>query len=489
MQRAIAPGAMQAMERAFMQDTGYPSLLLMEHAAQAVAQALAGHAEKEAKAIFVCGAGNNGGDGYAAARLWRQMGGRAVCCAAAPVEALAGDARLNAQLCLRLGIEIVPGERGLPLAGASAVVDALFGTGLSRDVEGVFAALIAQMNESGLPVVSVDIPSGVDGATGRVMGIAVHASETVTFHRPKPGHYLSPGRELTGRLTVAQIGIPQAFDSADGPDVLEADDALLPVRAADAHKGTCGHLLVLAGSRGMAGAAVLCALGGLRGGAGLVTAACVRDVLPALQTQAFCAMAAPVAEADGAFCAQGAPQIERLAQGKQAAVVGPGLSQRPEVWQAVRGVVQSDMPKAVDADALNLLARAEAAPGPRTVLTPHPGEAARLLKTDVYAIAKDPVAAAVALRERLRAVVLLKGATTVIAGERGVTLMPVGTCAMATGGSGDVLAGLCGALLCQGIPPYEAARAAALWHARAGVRAERALGTRQVTALDIAAHL
>lgn len=489
MLHTVTPCAMRTLEQEFMKETGYPSLLLMEHAAQAVAQALLRHVPQGARVLFACGAGGNGGDGYAAARLWRQMGGGAVCCAAAPVETLLGDAKINASLCGRLGIPIVPARRGIPLGDAAAVVDALFGTGLSRDVEGICAEMIAQMNASGLPVVAVDIPSGVDGATGRVRGCAVSARETVTFHRPKPGHFLSPGRELTGRLTVADIGIPPALDRAEGMDVLEDGDVLIPPRAADAHKGTCGHLLVVAGSRGMAGAAVLCTLGALRAGAGLVTAACVGDVFSALQAQAFCAMAAPVPEEDGALAAQAEPRIESLLQGKQAAVAGPGLSQRPGVGEALRALIQSDVPKVLDADALNVMAAARLLPGRNTVVTPHPGEAGRLLETDAARVLLDPVEAAKALAQKTGAVALLKGATTVIAGEEGVTLMPRGTCAMATGGSGDVLSGVVGALLCQGMAPYEAARAAALWHAQAGRRAEGALGTRQVTALDIAGCL
>ena len=161
MLHTVTPCAMRTLEQEFMKETGYPSLLLMEHAAQAVAQALLRHVPQGARVLFVCSAGGNGGDGYAAARLWRQMGGGAVCCAAAPVETLLGDAKINALLCGRLGIPIVPAERGIPLGDAAAVVDALFGTGLSRDVEGICAEMIAQMNASGLPVVAVDIPSGL----------------------------------------------------------------------------------------------------------------------------------------------------------------------------------------------------------------------------------------------------------------------------------------------------------------------------------------
>lgn len=489
MRRAIFPADMRAMERTFMQRTGYPSLLLMEHAAQAVVQALLRHVAQDARVAFACGAGGNGGDGYAAARLWRQAGGEAVCVCAAPPEALSGDAAVNAGLCRALGIPLLTAEDPGALTGAAAIVDALFGTGLARPVEGVHAALIGRINASGLPVVSADIPSGVDGATGRVLGCAVQAAETVTFHRPKPGHLLFPGRALTGHLTVADIGIPPQLDDAPGPDVLEDADLRLPARAQDAHKGTCGHLLIVAGSRGMAGAAVLCAQGALRAGAGLVTAACAQEVLPVLQAQAFCAMAAALPTRDGALAPEAGGPLGELMRGKQALCVGPGLSQRPGVLEAIRAALESDLPKVIDADALNLMASSGLRPGANTVVTPHPGEAARLLGVPVGEVTDDPAGAARTLSQRLGAVVLLKGGTTVIAHDGGMAFMAQGTPALATGGSGDVLAGVLGALLCQGLEPAQAARMAALWHARAGRRAEAALGTRQVTALDVAGCL
>lgn len=207
MQRTITPTDMREMERAFMEGTGYPSLLLMEHAAQAVAEAITRMIPHGALAAFVCGGGNNGGDGFAAARLYKAMGGRVQVISLEALETLRGDAMVNARLLQAMDVEIEVGVEALTqLEPESAlIVDAILGTGLSRDVRGDYAVAISQIAQSGLPVLSVDIPSGIDGATGAVRGCAVKAERTVTFHRPKNGHFLFPGRAHTGVLTV-EIG-------------------------------------------------------------------------------------------------------------------------------------------------------------------------------------------------------------------------------------------------------------------------------------------
>ena len=257
------------------------------------------------------------------------------------------------------------------------------------------------MNESGLPVVAADIPSGVDGATGQVLGDAVHARETVTFHRAKHGLLLYPGRAYAGKLTVADIGILPEWDGAQGIDVLEETDAcaLLPVRPGDGHKGTFGHVLSAAGSEGMAGAATLCARSALRAGAGLVTAACPFAVLNTVQAQAPCAMAKVVA--DGASLDAGAADmLKELAEHKAALAVGPGLGREEGAWLAIEALVKSDIPKVIDADALFLLAKHGGSVGANTVLTPHPGEMARLCGMTTQAVLAAPVETAQQLFDR-----------------------------------------------------------------------------------------
>ena len=278
MLHTISPQDMREMERAFLDGTNYPSILLMEHAAQAVVDCLAEYAPAGSRVLFVCGGGNNGGDGCAAARLWLQRGGKADVWMLRSPAKMKGDAGVNACLLNACGasISILYGDAPEIPQGTAAIVDALYGTGLSRELEGEALYAVQRMNESGLPVIAVDIPSGVDGATGRALGEAVQAAATVTFHRPKHGHFLFPGRMLSGRLVVADIGILPEWDGAQGIEIPDRADiqALLPIRRRDAHKGAFGHVLSIAGSEGMAGAACLCAEAAVRSGAGLVTAAC-----------------------------------------------------------------------------------------------------------------------------------------------------------------------------------------------------------------------
>lgn len=492
MLHTISPQDMKEMERAFMDGTGYPSLLLMEHAAQAVMKALAAYAPAGGMALFVCGGGNNGGDGCAAARLWAAAGGRPVVWLLKNPSQMRGDAGVNASLLGACGVpvQVIYGEVPPVPDGCAAIVDALYGTGLNRELDGAAQELVRRINASGLPVVAVDIPSGVDGATGRALGEAVRASETVAFHRLKHGHLLFPGRAHAGKLTVADIGIPPEWDGAQGYDVLEAEDAraLLPERPLDGNKGTFGRVLSVAGSEGMAGAACLCAGAALRAGAGLVTAACPFPVLGPLQSVVPCAMAKVVS--DGATLGEGAAtELAALAKRATALAVGPGLSQGEAVWRAIEPLVESDTPKALDADALNLLARYGGGVGRHTVLTPHPGEMARLRGVSVAEVLADPVEAACELASDLGACVLLKGSTTVIAQGEDVCFNIAEADGMATGGSGDVLTGVIAGLLAQGMGTLDAARAGAYYHARAGEAAQAALGARAVTARDILAHL
>ena len=492
MLHTISPQDMQEMERAFFAGTGYPSVLLMEHAAQAVVSCLAEYAPQGSRVLFVCGGGNNGGDGCAAARLWMQRGGRAEVWLLRSPSKMKGDAGMNAGLLSACGadVQILYGEAPEIPQGVTAIVDALYGTGLSRAMEGAALDAVIKMNASGLPVIAVDIPSGVDGATGQALGEAVHAAATVTFHRAKHGHMLFPGRALSGRLVIADIGILPEWDGAQGMEVLEERDAkaLLPLRAADGHKGTFGHVLAVCGSEGMAGAACLCAQSAVAGGAGLVTAACPQTALIPLQVNAPCAMA-KVVSPGGVIDSAAAKELAYLMQGKRALAIGPGLGRDAGTWQAIRALIESDIPKVIDADALNLFAKYGDRVGKNTVLTPHVGEMARLCGEETAAVLDAPVEYAQRLAAEMHCCVLLKGATTVIARGEDVTLNVTGCEAMATGGSGDVLTGVIAALLAQGMVPYDAARAGAYYHGLAGEAAAKAKGSRAVSAWDICGAL
>ena len=490
--RTISPQDMREMERGFLDGTGFPSLLLMEHAALAVVRELACLVPRDSLVLFVCGGGSNGGDGCAAARLWMQGGGRAEVWLLRSPSQMEGDAGLNAALLNGRGavMKVLYGEAPKVPAGCRAVVDALYGTGLSRAPEGAALSAIRRVNESGLPVVSVDLPSGVDGASGHVPGEAIRAQVTVTFHRAKHGHLLFPGRALTGRLVIADIGILPEWDGAQGIDVLEEEDAraLLPARERDAYKGTFGHVLAVAGSEGMAGAACLCVSAALRGGCGLATLACPLPVLYAAQTLAPCAMARAVS-AGSHLGVDAAEPLCELSAGKSALALGPGLGRAEESWLAILDLAESDTPKVLDADALFLLAAHGGNPGKNTVLTPHAGEMARLLRTDAAEVAKNPMESARRLAQETGACVLLKGATTVIAQGEELSMNLTGCDGMATGGCGDVLTGLIAALLAQGLSSYEAARLGAYWHGRAGEAAQAEKGARAMTAWDLLERL
>ncbi|MCL1964883.1 MAG: NAD(P)H-hydrate dehydratase [Firmicutes bacterium] len=471
MRRIITPERMRALEAAFMEKSGTPGLVLMERAARAVADAVL--AGTDGGALFLCGPGNNGGDGYAAARLVREAGRGVWIWALSDPDALAGDALTNMRRCeaLRLPVRKISEMPAAPPEGCGIVVDALFGTGLTRPLAGLYARAVDWINSCGLKVLAVDMPSGTPGRMAR-------ADATVTFHRRKPCHLLLPGRVNAGAVTVADIGIPDGADPDDF-EWMDASDVqtLLPPRPVDAHKGTCGHALIVAGSPGMAGAAALCAGGALRGGAGLVTVCCPESVLPVVQMLAPCAMC--VAHAD----------FSRAVEGKSAVAAGPGLGRGEAADAILRLLREARVPQVWDADALNWLAERKEPLGERHIITPHPGEAARLLGCGAREVAEDPVWAARRLREAYGAVALVKGATTVIAGEGQKALNTSGTQGLSTGGSGDVLTGLIAALLAQGLAPFDAARLGAFLHGKAGETAAKRQGVRSMTAQDLLAAI
>lgn len=463
--RTISPKAMQAYEKKVMAETGLPGLLLMEHASRAVADRL----DKSRYTVFLCGPGNNGGDGFAAARLFYLAGGR--CEVWRLPGELKGDALTNWQLLRTLCPEINTYElaEGFVLpAQAEQVVDALFGTGLDRALAGLPLQVVNAVNESQLPVTAVDIPSGLSGLTGRIMGAAVKAKETVTFHRPKDGLYLGQGPDYTGRVIIAPIYLPEG--EAEGYDLMEATDIshYLPPRKRDSHKGDYGRVLIRAGSPNMAGAAGICAQAALRTGAGLVSVCC--DETTALTVHALAPCATCCGEDDR-------PQADVLA-------AGPGLGKRGEDF--LKEMRDCDKPCVWDADALNWLAQQPCKRLPANhFITPHPGEAARLLGCTPQQIEKDRPAALRALYELLGCTVILKGAVTLIQSHEGSAMNLSGTPAMAKGGSGDALTGILSALACRHLPPLRTAQLACLLHGLAGERATRQWGENAVTAMDL----
>ena len=449
---------------------GVPGMTLMENAGAAVADAAARFAAPGSAVAIVCGPGNNGGDGFVAARLLRERGYALRVGLLGDRAALKGDA---AEAARRWGGETVP-VADLSLDGVQLIIDALFGAGLARDLDGAARALVERVNAwsraSGHPVVAVDVPSGVDGDTGAVRGVAIEARATVTFFRFKPGHLLLPGKTLCGEPELADIGIPAAALATIAPKTFaNAPDlwrAALPTLRADGHKFSRGHALAISGGPWSTGAARLSARGALRAGAGLVTLGSPRAAHAINAAHLTAVMIAPC---DGPDDLTGLLADKRF----NAVVMGPGLGVNDNTTDLVATALRSGGPDralVLDADALTVhagrvgtLAARVRASGMTVVATPHEGEFARLFQVEGSKLERASRAA-----ETLGATVLLKGPDTVVAhpdGRASIAFDPPPW--LATAGSGDVLAGIICGLLAQGMPPFEAASAGVWMHGAA----------------------
>ena len=486
--------AVRALDRDAVERLGLPSLLLMENAGRGAFEVIArSYPDALARVVVVGGTGQNGGDGWVLARHLWNAGHAPRALLVGERERVAGDARVNLEALERLGVSCTGVESELgplvsALAQATLVVDALFGTGLDRPITGVQAAVIELINACAADVVALDLPSGIDADRGAVLGTAVRARTTVTFASHKRGLYQYPGAALAGQVHCVSIGVPGGYDADVG--LIETEDLtrwLLP-RARDAHKGSAGHVLVLAGSPGRTGAALLSGLGALRAGAGLVTLAprggSARAALEAKVTEL---MTAELPEQAGPAVAAAL----ELARGKQAAVIGPGLGLDDDGRALGRELALAlALPAVLDADALTAIGRDLAllrrAPAAR-VLTPHPGEAARLLGTSSAEVQAERYVAARRLAEQSGCVAVLKGAATIIAEPAGrMRVCGRGTPAMGVAGTGDVLSGIIAALLAHA-DAFDAAAAAVQLHALAGERA--ATADRGLLASELAAAL
>lgn len=434
-------------------ELGFPSLLLMEAAGRAVAgwvlERFPGH-----PVAVLCGRGNNGGDGLVAARHLALGGVRVRVFAA---EGHFGDAAQMRRALQAHGLEIHPLERWQPQPG-ELVVDALFGTGLNRPLEGLWAEVVERLNASSCPVVAVDLPSGLPFEPH------VRAHSTLALAALKSEHLLYPWREACGRIVLAGIGMPErSLLRPDLPQLLtpQAMAALLPHRSGHAHKGSVGRVLIAGGFTNYTGAPALAALGALRAGAGLVSVAYPAGLELALPLES-------VRYPQGRWSPEGLSPIKA-----EAAAVGMGAG--PQAEQAAIAVLSRRMPTVLDADALQPgIVEAYDQAGVPTVITPHPGEAARLLAGEAASIAAKPLEAARALAERFAGVVVLKGGPTVLARRRGseveVAVNTTGNPAMASGGMGDVLSGVIAALLAAGLEPWDAARLGVYLHGLSGDR-------------------
>jgi len=486
----VTAAEMQALDRATIEGRGLPAELLMESAGRSLVEpalALWRSAPRRSQPLrVICGGGHNGGDGFVFVRHLHAEGIAVEAVLVGDPERLPEAATVNWRRLAAVGAPHRVAGRDEDwsrlLAETSVAVDALFGTGLQRPVEGRRAALIDALRRAraaGLRVLSVDLPSGIEADTGAILGTAVEADATVTISAPKIGLTQEPGRSHAGEIRVARVGIddpdPERRRRAEcwGP---AAAAARLPQRPAAGHKGRFGHVLIVAGSPGKTGAAALAARGALRSGAGLVTVAAPRGVEAELAGLCVEAMSASLATgASGVFDESSERGLRELAEARDVVALGPGLGREPETGTLVRTLaVGVERPLVIDADGLYAWTGALESLRDRrapTVLTPHPGEAARLLDCDGAGVNGDRLGAARRLAERSGSVVVLKGAGTVVAEASGrVLVTPTGGPLLATGGTGDVLTGIVAALLGSGMPTFEAAGLAAWWHGAAADR-------------------
>lgn len=501
----LSAAQMRAVDRAIIETLGLPGLVLMENAGRGVAAVI----EREVRQLpgtsvcVVCGAGQNGGDGFVIARHLAARGAQVkVLHALAPAK-LAGDAAvfanvlrvLDGEAMVDLSSQTDPAVWREHLRGADVVVDAIFGTGLRSDVVGVPSVAVAAINATAALRVAVDLPSGLDADSGQIHGCAVVAHVTATMGARKLGLVLDAEAPV-GRVEVVDLGVPpeRVLTAAEGPfcHFLEAAEIarLLPVRAPSGHKGTHGHLLVIAGTAGKTGAALLAARAGLRAGAGLVTVATTVAGQAALDAKVLAEMTATFASGDAAE-ADSFDRLAALAARMKAALLGPGIPTGAGMPDLVRRLTtELPLPMVVDADGLNLLgeqagAACEGAAAPR-ILTPHPGEAARLLRTSIADVQKDRLASARSLAAATKAVVVLKGARTIVGLPDGTAYVnPAANPALGTAGSGDVLGGTIAALLAQGLRAEDAAIAGVFVHGTAAEVAIRELGSTHLMASDL----
>jgi NAD(P)H-hydrate epimerase len=495
---------MRRVDARAIAELGIPGATLMENAGRGAANALLaalperGLQARGLKVAIVCGRGGNGGDGFVVARRLKRAGARPDVLLVVPPDTLRGDAALKFSEMRRAGIAARVVEdvaNATPvLQRAAVVVDALLGTGARGAPAPLIGALIEAINATGRPVVALDVPSGLPADGGVPEGPVVRAWLTPTFAAPKLGLVVGAGAEASGRVVVVPIGVPDAEVARDVRTfVLEPADVapLFPRRPREVHKGTYGHLLVLAGSVGKTGAAALCARAALRAGVGLVTVGTAGSAQPTVAALSAEAMTEPLPETPARSLAMKAREpIVALAEPRTAVAVGPGLGLADETRALARVLVSTlPRPMVVDADALTALAdHLDVLRGAHAarVLTPHPGEMARLLGGAVADVQRDRVGVARGFASKHGVHLVLKGAGTLIASPDGrVVVNPTGNAGMASGGTGDVLTGILGALLARGIDAARAAPAAVYLHGLAGDVAAERVGEEALIASDV----
>jgi len=505
--RVLNSAQMREADRRTIEEIGIPSLVLMENAGRQVVSAMeALYDDLGARRVAVlCGRGNNGGDGFVVARTLHQRGVDVVVFLIGGVTDVRGDARINLDILGRLGLTVVEVADSqawelhfAELTDCTLIVDAIFGTGLRSPITGLVESVVADVNTSGIPVVSVDLPSGLSADSAEPIGVCIEASMTVTIAAPKLPLVLAPAETKAGDIVIADIGIPaDVLDEVEGARIelltRAAMREMVQPRVADSHKGDYGRVLIVAGSRGKTGAAHLAAVGALRSGAGLVTIATPASALPILAAMGPEYMTEPLDESSDGLNADGVERILDIA--RDVIAIGPGLGQAPATQRFVRALVdRATVPLVVDADGLNAFAgdpdRLSGREGRDVIITPHPGEMARLVGMTADEVQQSRLEVARNFAASHHLYVVLKGHRTLIATpDAKVFINSTGNPGMATGGTGDVLTGMIAAWLAQLLDAEAACKLAVYVHGMAGDLAEADEGEVAMTSADLASHL
>ena len=506
--RVLTTEQMREADRRTIEDIGLPSIVLMENAGRQTVAAMeaAFDALATSRVAVLCGRGNNGGDGFVVARTLAQRGVESIVFLLGSVADVQNDARINLEVLGRIGmtvIEITNAQEWelhfTEVSECDVIVDALLGTGFRGRLTGLFETVVADVNELGIPVVAIDLPTGLSADTAELPGEAIEATMTVTLAAPKIPLVFPPADSRAGDLVIADIGIPAPIlDELEGPhlELLTRERMLgiLPTRAAESHKGDFGRVLIVAGSLGRTGAAHLAALGALRSGAGLVTVATPRSCLPILASMGAEYMTVPLDETPAGTVDFAA--LERVLEfNADVMACGPGLGQDPGTAAFVHGLLERcGVPLVLDADALNAFAsepeRLMGRDGVDVIITPHPGEMARLINGTVEAVQHDRLAHAREFATAHRVHVVLKGHRTVIAGPDGRSFVNLtGNAGMATGGTGDLLTGMIAAWFAQLLDAEAASKLSVYLHGAAGDLAAADEGQIALTASDVASRM
>ncbi|GJM14691.1 MAG: bifunctional NAD(P)H-hydrate repair enzyme [Thermodesulfobacteriota bacterium] len=487
------------IDRLTIKKYGVPGLILMENAGRAVADVLLDNFDYADRVAIFAGGGNNGGDGFVVARHLISEGLDVNTYVVSDPKKYKGDALTNYKALVKIGGNIIELKDNLrKYKQADVIVDALFGTGLDREVTGFYKKVIEFINVQGVPTIAVDIPSGLDSNSGYPLGTAILADITVTFVLPKLGISIYPGVEFAGEIYVADITTPDFLEDDIPYELLSSESVvdIIEPRYEDTHKGIYGHLFILAGSPGKSGAAALSALGAQRSGTGLVTVGIPKSLNPIMEQKTIEAMTEPLPETDlETFGIVSLDRAMEIAENKKTAIaIGPGISTTNETREFLYEIIRNlELPMVIDADALTLIADnpkiLNVAKAP-IVLTPHPGEMSRLAGISTEEVQANRIGVALDFSTKYNVYLVLKGARSVISTPQGeIYINTTGNAGMASGGMGDVLTGIIGGLLAQQIEPADACTLGVFAHGLAGDLAAEQSGEAGIIASDVANKL